>query len=711
MASHLNRALVPCVLFLWATVAPAAAVHALFDLGTPSGGPFPSDQFTVRDRSNLTRIRVSLPLPDCQVRPSDCNDVSVINTLDGFNLQPRLSVPFDGSIDVDTATSQTVFLISLGSTTGHGDRGHVIGINQVVWDPERNVLHVESDELLDQHTRYALIVTRGVSDVFGVAVEASDVFRRFRETVRGEYRRALLEAIHAARRAGIREEEIVTASVFSTQSATAVLEEIRNQIKAATPGPADFLLGSGGARTLFNLSDVTDITFNQHRRTAPPMFDSVPLPFQQLRIIPDAVGQIAFGKYSSPDYETAEKFIPPVGTRRGSPIIEATNDIYFNLFLPTGTKPLSGWPVAIFGHGFGDNKDSTPLSVAATMASRGIATIAINVVGHGFGPLGTLVISAGGRSVELASGGRGFDQNGDGTIDSTEGVSAAPPRTIIGSRDGLRQTVVDLMQLVRVIDVGVDVDGDGLPDLDPCRIYYFGQSFGGIYGTKFLAVEPSVRVGVPNVPGGAISEIRRLSPGFRLLAALSLAARTPSLINPEGLRFIDGVAVLPPFFNENMPLRNQPPLVNKVAGALEIQEVFENTEWVSQSGNPVAYAPHLRKKPLRGVDAKSVIIQFAKGDQSVPNPTATAILRAGDLADRATFFRNDLAHAANPAVPTNPHTFLTRITDPAAGEFALSAQSQIGDFFASDGAVVSDIGGFFEVPIVPPLPEYLNYIP
>jgi hypothetical protein len=70
---------------------------------------------------------------------------------------------------------------------------------------------------------------------------------------------------------------------------------------------------------------------------------------------------------------------------------------------------------------------------------------------------------------------------------------------------------VDLMQLVRVIEVGVDLDGDGTPDLDPSRTYYFGSSFGGMYGTVFLAFEPSVRAGVPNVPGGPDVEVYRLS--------------------------------------------------------------------------------------------------------------------------------------------------------------------------------------------------------
>ena len=149
--------------------------------------------------------------------------------------------------------------------------------------------------------------------------------------------------------------------------------------------------------------------------------------------------------------------------------------------------------------------------------------------------------------------------------------------------------MIDLMQLVREIEVGVDTDGDGARDLDASRISYYGQSFGGIYGTKFLAVEPNVLTGVPNVPGGAIIEIARLSPVFRPLVGLGLVARTPSLINIGGISF-----------NENMPLRNQPPLVDTVPGASAIQENLDRIEWVTQAGNPVSYAPHLRADPLRG---------------------------------------------------------------------------------------------------------------
>jgi hypothetical protein len=121
------------------------------------------------------------------------------------------------------------------------------------------------------------------------------------------------------------------------------------------------------------------------------------------------------------------------------------------------------------------------------------------------------------------------------------------------------------------------------------------------------------------------------------------------------------------------------------------------------------------------VPAKSVIIQFAYGDRLVPNPSTTAILRAGGLADRATFFRTDLRFPVDPTpfadVNLYPHVFMSlaiQNADPAIRGVALQAQEQIASFFASDGTQIIDPDGpgpIFEVPIAPPLPETLNYFP
>jgi hypothetical protein len=109
-----------------------------------------------------------------------------------------------------------------------------------------------------------------------------------------------------------------------------------------------------------------------------------------------------------------------------------------------------------------------------------------------------------------------------------------------------------------------------------------------------------------------------------------------------------------------------------------------------------------------------VIIQFARGDETVPNPTTSAILRAGQLASRATLFRNDLAFAHVPGYTvTNPHTFLTNVFVPVQAQFAFAAQAQIATFLASDGRTVIDpdgAGPYFETP-TSIVPEDLAYLP
>src|SRR5262249_51090823 len=114
---------------------------------------------------------------------------------------------------------------------------------------------------------------------------------------------------------------------------------------------------------------------------------------------------------------------------------------------------------------------------------------------------------------------------------------------------------------------------------------------------------------------------------------------------------------------------------------------------------------------------------FAKGDPYLVNPTATAFLRAGDLADRATYYRYDLAFPAadtnTPPVAGYPHTFAAPITDPnpTIKAVALAAQRQMATFFATDGQVIDPLTDIttpygqhlFEVPIQGPLPEGLNY--
>src|SRR5215218_3523232 len=275
LSNHIWPLLSLAAILLAPVVAEASGVHPQFNLQSVTQSPFPSDRFTVPDPGQRTNLRVNLPSPNCATNPSDCLDVALLNQLDGFNTQPRISIPFDGAIDPGTVTSQTVFILRIGNLADPADfHPQTIGINQVVWDPATLTLFVQSDEHLTQDTGYLLVVTRGVRDAAGDPVEASDAFANFRHDLNfgqtkdpqlKSYRKTLItllnEDLLANFAPALSPGDIAAASFFTTGSVTATLEKIRDQIKAAPAPIVNFNLGSLGERTVFPLSSVLGISF------------------------------------------------------------------------------------------------------------------------------------------------------------------------------------------------------------------------------------------------------------------------------------------------------------------------------------------------------------------------------------------------------------------------------------------------------------------
>jgi fermentation-respiration switch protein FrsA (DUF1100 family) len=408
---------------------------------------------------------------------------------------------------------------------------------------------------------------------------------------------------------------------------------------------------------------------------------------------PTDVRSIAFGRFTARSFLTADRIIPATPTRAEAPALQGREEVDVTLYLPSGTMPADGWPVAIFGHGFTNDRHVVPMAVAATLARWGFATAAINVVGHGGGPAGTLTVRRTGQEpVTLPAGGRGVDLDGDGRIDPAEGVGPRPggALSLISNRDGLRQTTADLMQLVRAIRRGVDVDGDGRPDLAREPITYFGQSFGGIYGTLLMAVDPLVPVGVLNVAGGPIVEIARQSPVFRGLVVDHLRRRVPPLMNGEQ------------DFTESIPLPGEGPVREPAAGALAIQAYLDRAEWLGQPANPVAFAPYLRQLPLLGLAAKAVLFQWAVGDRTVPNPTTGALLRAGLLQPLSSLYRHDRDASGLSERFQDPHGFLVWSAFPEVHAIGRAAQEQVARFLASAGRQLEAVLPQFEIGAVPP---------
>src|SRR5262249_10332481 len=156
-----------------------------------------------------------------------------------------------------------------------------------------------------------------------------------------------------------------------------------------------------------------------------------------------------------------------------------------------------------------------------------------------------------------------------------------------------------------------------------------------------------------------------------------LGRRSPSLLN------------LPGDFQEDLPLHGDRPIVAPVSGALAIQEYVARAEWLGRRGDPVAYARHLRKAPLPGLEPAHVLVQFALGDRVVPNPTTATLVRAGELGDRTVLVRTDRVANAMGAEWPDPHGFLLAVRAPGlVGRGAALAQEQVARFLREEGEAV-----------------------
>ena len=675
-------------------VSAPARVQARFDLDAATASPFPADWLTVPDRTQRTGLRVETSLPHCFPPRSDCDDRRLLGELDGFDLDPRFALRFTGAIDVASVTSRSVFLIRL--VAGPAE---ITGVDRLVWDPGTLTLYARAESLLEPETRYGLVVTRELRDSAGRPVEPSPGFTAFFGTGRGSaaasrHRASFSTLRRALERRGIRADGVVVASTFTTGSISVFLEQARDGLDRRPPAPALMTAPESGGRAWFPRTRLERLTLRRQIGPAasasvgegaaagpdapPEGFRDESLPLD--RLPPDAVGGVGIGWYWSPWYLTPERRIieaPTLAPHRGASV---DRPLPFVVVTPAGPPPPEGWPLAVFGHGYGGEMFSSTLLVAGSLARHGIATAAITVVGHGGGPESRLLVNlTDGRIQTVRVPGRGVDLDEDGRIESTEGLAPllGGPFAALGLRDGLRQQVVDLMALVRAVGKGLDVDGDGIPDTGQGSISYAGHSLGGIYGTIFLAVESRARVGVLAVPGGPVPEIARLSPVFRPLVREALGRRSPSLLNVPG------------DFREDLPLRGDPPVVAPAPGALAIQEYLARVEWLGRRADPVAYARHLRQSPLPGLEPARVLVQFALGDRVVPNSTTAALVRAGELGDRTVVMRTDRVARAAGAEWRDPHVFLLAVRAPGLiGRLAQVAQEQLARFLREDGEAV-----------------------
>jgi len=673
---------------------------------------FPDDAFTVRDRAQATRRRVNFrrgvdyPTVRGRVRRgctradySICDAFSQLNKLDGFDLQPRVSVPFTGSIRLSSVNDRDFFV-----TTSRG--AFVSGLRQVTFDPATRTLAGISARFLREGTSYRIRVTTGIRDSRGRRVRACGrvcVVRFTTRTASGELVR-IRQSLD--REISDRQSAYALAGFPGATSSTAsrkltFTQNGTNDVFSAASVPPSL---SGSINGIVR-NDQVLVNAN-----APGAFSSSAVPNL---IAPSNAGFYAFGSFLSPRYQFASSSahtdrpygsrpgltdgeIPPVASGR-TPRPFGADRLGAIVVTPDPKRFPPPWPAAVYGPGF-TRSDYDIFVSADNNAARGIVTVATDPSGHGRGPQSTTTVMSGGKPTTFRSYGRGRDLDGDGKIGSglNDGVgptghiqrngAVLPSRKPIdGLESGLVQTTVDNMALGRALKSGLDIPGIGSNLVDPSRISYYGISFGGIYGTMLMGTDPLFHRGLLNVPGGPIADIARLS-SFRGDLAAQLKRSRPNLLN--GGPGLNG-------FTEDLPLPGEPSRVVTHRGAAAVQELLGESNWYERRGSPETFAPRIRLRPDRAwaKNPKQIAFQTAYGDGTVPNPTAGTLYRAGALFDRVTYYRND----KTPTFSSDPHGFLA---DPSLAGRNFG-QQQLTEFLAT-GQLTNPNPSFFEVPIANP---------
>src|SRR5581483_6502972 len=199
------------------------------------------------------------------------------------------------------------------------------------------------DTLLEPETRYGLVVTRALRDARGRPIRPSAAFQR---ALRGAgpaalgraYRQALRALSGALGRRGVRPEDVAVASVFTTGSLSAFLEQARDALDRRPPPPALVTAPEGGGRAWFPRAELGGLALRLQVRAAgePEAFVDRPLP---ATLLPPDVGGLAVAWFWSPAYLAHDRRIPDRATARPLGEPPATVPLPFVVVLPRGAPP------------------------------------------------------------------------------------------------------------------------------------------------------------------------------------------------------------------------------------------------------------------------------------------------------------------------------------------------------------------------------------
>lgn len=466
---------------------------------------------------------------------------AVANTLRGFSVSADLSFEATADLDPRTVTEDTVQLWDLSQTPVRIPAAVSAWREQGLCDTEpEGCVYVQLDPEplpLDPGTTYAVVVTGGITDVWGEPLQPMPIGHLLKlphplieggvsqigtlsdeQAAQIEPVRAKLQGLFETLERGA----VVAAWPFTTMDRTEALRQVVSIPEQMGYDAAPTVLDRGPANQLFGSDPLSDL-FPGLLNPA----DVVYLP----RV--DGVAEVIEGTIPVPIH------LDPTTRRwREPPVID---DVHFLATIPQGIPADEPVPVVIFGHAVVTDRRFL-LTIAGELAQRGFAAISIDLPYHGerihcveaslvavpnffpellqplVGFTDTMIWMppcASGDDATCSPTGECLGPNGQPEpfssfpivdIRPASGAAFLDVHDLPHIPDHFRQALVDLGAL-RYSLQSADWSTALGRELRTDRFLYAGQSLGGILGSVYVASDPHIARAVLNVPGANLVDL------------------------------------------------------------------------------------------------------------------------------------------------------------------------------------------------------------
>jgi hypothetical protein len=592
--------------------------------------PWPNSVYEVDDPSTPTGRRLALPEGSLPVNDvGTTTDPTGWNIADGFSPAAPMVVAFPGGVSVDGLPPNDDYDLSispdsptvvLDMTTGERIP-HFAEIDMQATDaPDSQALFIRPAARLIGGHRYAVAITNKVKAQDGGDLPISKGFAALRDGTRTDHK--LLEAMRprfadvlsALDNAGFAAKDLVLAWDFTVASD----EGIHRDMIAARDRAVAALDGHAIAYTILTDDPVDDGSVIKRRITGTldaPLFLSNGGGTQDGTVI--------------------------VRDGDGLPVVQGFYQIPFTAIVPacayTATTPVG---MVIYGHGLMGDSGETAGGVQKTTS----ALLCLVFVGTDMRGMSSMDVPAVVRALNSIS-------HADEVFEKLE------------------QGLVNHVSLVRAMRTSfadtlfVDAANANKRLVDPTKVYYYGLSQGGIFGTAVMAYEPTITRGVLGVGAANYSMLLERStdwPMYRLV--------------------VNGAYPDP----------------MDVTLAINLFQM----RWDKVEGSGIANTV-LDGAPT-GVPAKQILMQIALGDDQVPNLGSYWQARTmgipampwGLTVSPAPLASGSALVIMDGGAPPPP---VTNVPAPETGMHSMprkqpATQRQIGDFYET-GMIVNECSG------------------